>query len=143
MSYLKSLQSITTKLTIFYDGDCPLCLAEIHFLKQHNQRGLLVFTSLQQLDFANSDIKCDLALRTIHAKLAAHEIIVGPEVFYEAYKRTDLRLVNYLFSLKLFRYFYAKFYGLFAKYRHQISKLIGSYMLRMVKKKYPDNSLPL
>jgi len=143
MSYLKSLESITTKLTIFYDGDCPLCLAEIHFLKQHNQRGLLVFTCLQQLDFANSDIKCDLALRTIHAKLGADEIIVGPDVFYEAYKRTDLRSLNYLFSLKLFRYIYAKFYVLFAKYRHQISKLIGSYMLRKVKKKYPENSLPL
>ena len=143
MSSLKSLQIITTQLTIFYDGDCPLCLAEIHFLKQHNQRGLLEFVSLQQLDDADSDIKCELALRTIHAKLGAHQIIIGPEVFYEAYKRTDLKFINYLFSFNLFRFFYAKFYVLFAKYRHQISKLIGSYILRMVKKKYPDNSLRL
>ena len=143
MSYLKSLESITIKLTIFYDGDCPLCLAEIHFLKQHNQRGLLLFKSLQQLDSANTDINCELALKTIHAKLGANEIISGPEVFYEAYKRTDLRLVNHLFSIKLIRFIYAKFYGLFAKYRHQISKLIGSHILRLVKKKYPDNSLRL
>ena len=143
MTYLKSLQNIMTQLTIFYDGDCPLCLAEIHFLKQHNQRGLLLFKSLQQLDAANADINCDLALRTIRDKLGENGIIVGPEVFYEACKRTDLRFVNYLFSLKLFRYIKAKFYVLFAKYRHQISKLIGSYIFRMVKKKYPDNSLRL
>lgn len=139
MSYLKSLRTITTRLTIFYDGDCPLCLAEIHFLKQHNGRGLLVFESLQQLDFANADIKCELALKTIHAKLGDHEIIVGPDVFYEAYKRTDLRLVNYLFSLKLFRFIYARFYVLFAKYRHQISKLIGPCILHLVQKRYPTN----
>ena len=139
MSYLKSLESISTKLTIFYDGDCPLCLAEIHFLKQHNQRGLLLFKSLQQLDAANADINCDLAFKTIHAKLGANEIIIGPEVFYEAYKRTDLRLVNYLFSIKLIRFIYAKFYGFFAKYRQQISKLIGLYLLRLVQKKYPSN----
>ena len=139
MSYLKSLESISTKLTLFYDGDCPLCLAEIHFLKQHHQRGLLLFKSLQQLDAANADINCDLAFRTIHAKLGANEIIIGPEVFYEAYKRTDLRLVNYLFSIKLIRFIYAKFYVLFAKYRHQISKLIGLYLLRLVQRKYPSN----
>ena len=139
MSYIKSLESISTKLTIFYDGDCPLCLAEIHFLKQHNQRGLLLFKSLQQLDAANADINCDLALRTIHAKLGENGITVGPEVFYEAYKRTDLRLVNYLFSIKLIRFIYAKFYGFFAKYRHQISKLIGIYLLRLVQRKYPSN----
>lgn len=139
MSYIKSLESISTKLTIFYDGDCPLCLAEIHFLKQHNQRGLLLFKSLQQIDSANTVINCEFALKTIHAKLGANEIIIGPEVFYEAYKRTDLRLVNYLFSIKLIRFIYAKFYGLFAKYRHQISKLIGLYLLRLVQRKYPSN----
>ncbi len=139
MSHLKSLRTITTKLTIFYDGDCPLCLAEIHFLKQHNQRGLLAFESLQQLDPANCDINCELALKSIHAKLGEHKIIVGPEVFYEAYKRTDLRVVNYLFSLKLFRFIYAKFYVVFAKYRHQISKRIGPSLLYFVQKKYPIN----
>ena len=139
MSFIKSLESISTKLTIFYDGDCPLCLAEIHFLKQHNQRGLLLFKSLQQVNAANADINCDLSLRTIHAKLGENEIIIGPEVFYEAYKRTDLRLVNYLFSIKLIRFIYAKFYVLFAKYRHQISKLIGLYLFRLVQKKYPSN----
>ena len=95
--------------------------------------------SLQQVNAANADINCDLAFRTIHAKLGANEIIIGPEVFYEAYKRTDLRLVNYLFSIKLIRFIYAKFYGFFAKYRQQISKLIGLYLLRLVQKKYPSN----
>jgi predicted DCC family thiol-disulfide oxidoreductase YuxK len=134
--YLQSLRTITTKLTIYYDGNCPLCLAEIVFLKRYNHKGLLEFVSLQSLDASCNDIHCELAMKTIHGRLGENEIIVGPEVFYQAYQRTDLRLINDLFSLRVVRFFYAKFYALFAKYRHQISRLIGPLISRIVRRKY-------
>lgn len=136
--YLASLKNITVKLTIYYDASCPLCLAEIHLLKNHNKRGLLDFVSLQDLRPTDCDINCDLAMQTIHARLGESQIITGPEVFFEAYKRTDLRFVNTIFSFSFFRYVYAKFYLNFAKYRHQISKVIGPTLLNLAKKKYPD-----
>ncbi|MBC7787969.1 MAG: DUF393 domain-containing protein [Methylophilaceae bacterium] len=136
---LASLKNITVKLTIYYDASCPLCLAEIHLLKNHNKRGLLDFVSLQDLRPADCDINCDLAMQTIHARLGENQIIKGPEVFFEAYKRTDLRFVNTIFSFSFFRYVYAKFYLRFAKYRHQISKVIGPTLLALVKKKYADS----
>ncbi len=135
--YLKSLQAISSKLTIYYDGECPLCLAEIHFLIHHNQKRLLDFVSLQQLDKSEGDINCELAYQTIHARLGEKQLIVGPEVFFEAYKRTDLRLVNYLLSYAAIRFLYAKFYLIFARYRHQISKIIGPCLLNLVQRKYP------
>lgn len=136
--YLASLKNITVKLTIYYDASCPLCLAEIHLLKNHNTRGLLDFVSLQDLRPTDCDINCDLAMQTIHARLGESQIITGPEVFFEAYKRTDLRFFNTIFSFSFFRYVYAKFYLNFAKYRHQISKVIGPTLLNLAKKKYPD-----
>lgn len=136
--YLASLKNITVKLTIYYDASCPLCLAEIHLLKNHNKRGLLDFVSLQDLRPTDCDINCDLAMQTIHARLGESQIITGPEVFFESYKRTDLRFINYIFSFSFFRYVYAKFYLNFAKYRHQISKVIGPTLLNLAKKKYPD-----
>lgn len=136
--YLESLKNISTKLVIYYDGECPLCLAEIHLLKHHNQKKLLDFVSLQEMSSSTNDINCELAFKTIHARLGDKKIIVGPEVFFEAYKRSDLILINYLFSFKLFRFFYAKFYPAFAKYRHNISAVLGPFMLNMVKRKYPD-----
>jgi predicted DCC family thiol-disulfide oxidoreductase YuxK len=138
--YLESLKTITSKLTIYYDGHCPLCLAEIHFLKHHNHKKLLNFVSLQTLDPASANINCDLALKTIHARLDDKTTIVGPEVFFEAYKRTDLRMISYLFSFPVFRFFYAKFYSVFAKYRHQISRVIGPLMLNLVQKMYPNDT---
>jgi predicted DCC family thiol-disulfide oxidoreductase YuxK len=131
MMYLDHLKTITEKLTIYYDGNCPLCLAEIHFLKHHNHRDLLSFVNLHAMDSAD-EVSCELAMKNIHGD----NLIVGPRVFDEAYKRTDLKLINYLFSLAWFRFFYAKFYVLFAKYRHQISRLIGPCLLRWAKSRY-------
>ncbi|OZA04932.1 MAG: hypothetical protein B7X95_08385 [Methylophilaceae bacterium 17-44-8] len=136
--YLDSLKNISSKLTIYYDGQCPLCLAEIHFLKHHNQKKLLDFVSLQALDSTDHQINCELAFKTIHARLGEKKMITGPDVFFEAYKRTDLKVINLLFSFRLFRFFYAKFYLIFAKYRHNISKIIGPSLLNFVQRKYPD-----
>ena len=85
--YLESLKTITEKLTIYYDGACPLCLAEIHFLKHHNHKSLLSFVNLHELDASTSELNCDLAMKTIHARLGDNKIITGSRVFQEAYKR--------------------------------------------------------
>jgi predicted DCC family thiol-disulfide oxidoreductase YuxK len=111
-------------------------MAEIHFLQHHNHKKLLDFVSLQQLDPAAGVINCELAMQTIHARLGDNMIIVGPEVFFEAYKRTNLSMINFLFSFSVFRFLYAKFYKIFAKYRHQISRAIGPLLLSLVQKKY-------
>jgi len=126
----------STTLTIYYDGQCPLCLAEIHYLKHHNPYQLLAFVSLQSLNPAHCDINCELAMQTIHARLG-NTIITGPQVFFEAYQRTNLTILPFLFSFRLIRDCYTKFYVVFAKYRHAISKYIGPALLRIVYWKYP------
>jgi hypothetical protein len=88
------------------------------------------------LDASTGELNCDLAMKTIHARLGDNKIITGPRVFQEAYKRTDLKLINYLFSLAWFRFIYSKFYILFAQYRHQISSVIGPCLLRWAKNRY-------
>ena len=128
--------NITTQLTIYYDGACPLCLAEIHLLKEHNNKNLLAFVDIQSLDASTASIDCRLALEVIHAKLGEETIISGPAVFFEAYKRTDLAIIQYLFSFAVIRYVYAKCYVFFAKYRHPISKAIGPTLLKIVQTKY-------
>jgi predicted DCC family thiol-disulfide oxidoreductase YuxK len=135
----KSTENIILTLTIYFDGDCPLCLAEIHLLKHHNHKGLLKFVSLQNLGAADDGIDCVQAMQSIHARLGDTQIITGPDVFFEAYKRTDLKFINFIFSFFIIRSIYALFYLKFAKYRHQISKVIGPCLLTMVRKKYPSN----
>ena len=127
-------------LTIYYDGQCPLCLAEIHYLKHHNPHQLLAFVSLQSLNPAHCDIHCELAMQTIHARLGHDTIITGPQVFFEAYRRTNLTILPFLFSFRLIRILYARFYVVFAKHRHAISKCIGPTLLRIAYWRYPNQS---
>ncbi len=126
-------------LSIFYDGKCPLCLAEIHVLKNNNRQQLLTFIDVHDNNALGETVSCDLALKVIHAQLASGKVIKGPKVFEEAYKRSDLKIMKWLFSFKLFQGLYAVFYPLFAKFRHQISKLIGPIMLKLAKSKYPES----
>jgi predicted DCC family thiol-disulfide oxidoreductase YuxK len=126
-------------LSIFYDGNCPLCLAEIHVLKNNNQQQLLQFIDIHDAEAVDLVVDCDLALEVIHAQLASGKVIKGPSVFEEAYKRSDLTVIKWLFSFRLFQQFHAVFYPFFAKFRHQISKLIGPTMLKIAKRKFPEN----
>lgn len=131
-------QNILETLSIFYDGNCPLCLAEIHVLKNNNQQQLLQFINIHDENLVDSPINCASALEIIHAQFENGQVIKGPTVFAEAYKRSDLTVMKWLFSFKLFQRVYAIFYVCFAKYRHQISKLIGPILVKLAKWKYPN-----
>lgn len=125
-------------LSIFYDGNCPLCLAEIHVLKNNNHQQLLKFVNLHDEETMDKTINCELALQVIHAKLSNGQVVIGSKVFEAAYQRSDLAVMKALFSFKPFQSLYSIFYITFARFRHQVSKLIGPTLLTLAKKKYPD-----
>ena len=58
------------KLTLFYDGACPLCQAEIVFLTKRNQAGLLHFVDINSPNYdANQvGVSCDQALASMYAQ---------------------------------------------------------------------------
>jgi predicted DCC family thiol-disulfide oxidoreductase YuxK len=123
-------------LTIYYDGECPLCLAEIHFLKHRNSLGLLEFVdvSATQYDESAHQLSCKLALATMQGRLRDGTQLEGIPVFAEAYKRANLPKLAWLFSRSWLKPFLNASYYVFAKYRHSISKTIGPLMLRLSKR---------
>jgi predicted DCC family thiol-disulfide oxidoreductase YuxK len=126
-------------LTIYYDGECPLCLAEIHFLKSRNSRGLLDFVDVAapQFDEATHQLSCKLALATMQGRLGDGTQLEGIPVFVEAYRRANLPALAWLFSRSwLSPILNPAYYG-FAKYRHSISKTIGPMMLWLSKRYAP------
>ena len=123
-------------LTIYYDGECPLCLAEIHFLKSRNALGLLEFVDVTAPQFEESihQLSCKLALATMQGRLGDGTQLEGIPVFVEAYKRANLPTLAWLFSRPLLAPILNASYYVFAKYRHSISKTIGPLMLRLSKR---------
>jgi predicted DCC family thiol-disulfide oxidoreductase YuxK len=129
-------------LTLYYDGECPLCMAEIHFLKSRNVLGLLEFVDVAaaQYDEATHQLSCQLALATMQGRLSDGTQLEGIPVFAEAYKRANLPKLAWLFSRKCLAPILNASYYVFAKYRHGISKTIGPTMLRLSKRYAPETS---
>jgi predicted DCC family thiol-disulfide oxidoreductase YuxK len=127
-------------LSIYYDGECPLCLAEIHVLKSRNKLGLLEFVDVAapQFDESAHQITCKLALATMQGRLADGTQLEGIPVFAEAYKRANLPTLAWLFSRSWLKPILNASYYLFAKYRNGISKAIGPLMLRLSKRYAPE-----
>jgi predicted DCC family thiol-disulfide oxidoreductase YuxK len=129
-------------LTIYYDGECPLCLAEIHFLKSRNFLGLLEFVDVAapQYDESEHQLSCKLALATMQGRLADGTQLEGIPVFAEAYKRANLPTLAWFSSRSWLKPILNAGYYIFAKYRHNISKAIGPLMLRFSKRFAPETS---
>ena len=125
------------KLTLFYDGACPLCQAEILFLSGRNQANLLDFVDIhsEQFDPQKVGVSCEVALAAMYGQFASGKLIRGVTVFPEAYRRANLPRLAWLFSRKSLQPFLKLGYLIFAKNRHAISCLLGPAALRLVKSK--------
>ena len=94
------MQSTTPELTLYYDGQCPLCQAEMAFLQTRNAAGRLAFVDITQTGFEASaqPFSCDAAMAQIHGRLANGEVLVGVPVFSKAYALANLPFLSWLLS---------------------------------------------
>ena len=120
--------------TLFYDGACPLCQAEILFLSKRNEAGLLNFVDINSTHYdpQKIGITCEQALAAMYGQFADGTLINGISVFPEAYRRARLPFLAWLFSRKLFQPALKVAYHFFAKNRSSISKLLGPSALWLV-----------
>ena len=75
-------------------------MATIHFLTARNRRSLLSFVDISNKEFADADhpVSCAGAMGQMHGRLGNGQLLTGVPVFAEAYRRTDLPLLAWLFS---------------------------------------------
>ena len=112
------------KLTIFFDGGCPLCKREVDFLQSRNQKGYLCF-----IDINNSDFYLDLkygitykqAMERIHACKSDGSIIKDIKVFQEAYTLIGLGWIYAPTKIPVFDKIIDYIYGVWAKYRLKLT----------------------
>jgi predicted DCC family thiol-disulfide oxidoreductase YuxK len=125
------------KLTLFYDGACPLCQAEILFLSGRNQVGLLNFVDINSkaYDPLKVGVSCEEALAAMYGQYADGTLIHGVTVFPEAYRRAELPTLAWIFSRKSIQPILKIGYRFFAKNRHAISRVLGPGALWLVKAK--------
>jgi hypothetical protein len=123
------------KLTMYYDGLCPLCQAEILFLSGRNQASLLSFVDVNSSQYipVTVGVSCQEALDSMYAQYDDGELINGVDVFTAAYERANLPILAWLFSRPSLRPILTWGYRFFAKHRHIISSILGPTALRLVR----------
>lgn len=125
-------------LTIYYDGHCPLCLAEIIFLQTRNHAGLVRFVNFQEKAFNEvaHQISCEKAMATMHGRLESGELLTGVRVFEEAYRRVGLKFLASLLSLRPLRPLFDRAYVWFATHRPGIARMVGRSLLTFAFRRY-------
>lgn len=124
------------ELTLFYDGQCPLCVAEIEFLQSRSTKDQLAFVDVTQTGFeaAGHQISCEAAMAQIHGRTADGQVLVGVPVFATAYRLAKLPFLAWLLSRRWLMPLLQPAYVLFAKHRQAISRRIGPSVLKFSKR---------
>ena len=109
-----------TKLTLLFDGGCPLCLREVSFLRSRDFSNSISFVDI---DSPNYDpvLYCGISYREamgrIHAINSSGEVLKDVRVFREAYRLVGLGWVYAPTTWPVLGSLVDEFYRLWARWR--------------------------
>ncbi|MEP0073059.1 MAG: DUF393 domain-containing protein [Marinomonas sp.] len=114
-------------LTIFYDGYCPLCTAEMNLLRDLDTQKKLILEDIHAADFSERFPHIDpiQADKILHGQLQNGEVIKGLEVTCLAWKLVEKHKWMQVLRWPVIRFFADLGYLFFARYRHGISSFIS------------------
>ncbi len=116
-----SPESPSWKIDLLYDGECPLCLREVNFLRRRDAgRGLVRFTDIASPAYdpaAHGGVDFATAMGRIHAVLPDGTVIRNVEVFRRVYEVLGLGWVYAITKLPLIGAIADGLYGLWADRR--------------------------
>ena len=114
-------QTPTWKIKLLFDGECPLCVREVNFLKkQDRDRGLVKFVDIIADDYTPADnvnIDFETAMGRIHAVLPDGTIVKNVEVFRQTYDILGIGWIYAIIKLPLFGRLAETIYGIWADSR--------------------------
>lgn len=121
------------RLTLYFDGSCPLCLAEMEYLQSKDRHELLHFEDITHSQFvaAQHGIDCNMAMQSIVGRLSNGTQMQGVAVFAAAYDRVGLHRLAWLLSRPSLQKPLGWLYLQFARHRQLISKILGPLALKM------------
>jgi len=117
--------NISYEIKLLYDGECPLCLKEVNFLrKKDNGKGKIAFVDIASPDYCPADnqgIDYETAMNRIHGILADGTVIKNVEVFRTIYEILGMGWIYAVTKLPIIGWIADQIYGIWAKSRLQLT----------------------
>jgi predicted DCC family thiol-disulfide oxidoreductase YuxK len=111
------------RIKLLYDGQCPLCLREVNFLKRRdNGRGLVAFVDIAEDTYnpaENGGVDFETAMGRIHAVRADGTILQNVEVFRQIYDLLGLGWIYAVTKLPVIGPLVDRLYAIWADWRQQ------------------------
>ncbi len=118
------LKSRPYPLTVYFDGECPICRQEIQFMRSLNRKDRLLFVDFSKATYQSAEHgldTCDLA-KVIHARWDNGTTITGVEVFREMWEAIGLGWLARFSRRPTFNKLLVKSYGWFARNRLRLTR---------------------
>jgi predicted DCC family thiol-disulfide oxidoreductase YuxK len=113
------------KIKLLYDGECPLCVREVNFLRKKDAgRGLVAFVDIADDSYtpeANGNIDFETAMGRIHAVLPDGTVIKNVEVFRRVYETLGMGWIYALTKLPVIGFIADALYGIWADWRLRLT----------------------
>jgi len=116
------------KITVLYDGDCPLCMREIEMLRRRDPEGAAArFEDIAApgFDAARYGRTQDELMARIHGVLPDGTLIEGVEVFRRVYEAVGLRRIAAIMGWRPLRPLFDAAYRWFARNRLRLTGRSG------------------
>lgn len=113
------------KIKLLYDGECPLCVREVKFLRKTDAgRGIVNFVDIADPNYnpdANGGVDFAAAMGRIHGVLPNGTVIKNVEVFRRVYEELGMGWVYAITKLPAIANIADIIYGIWADWRLQLT----------------------
>ncbi|WP_105169668.1 thiol-disulfide oxidoreductase DCC family protein [Pseudoalteromonas sp. T1lg23B] len=113
-------------MKIFYDGQCPLCVAEMKKLHRFDHHKQIILVDVHDENFATQYPHIDKckALSVLHAEDDNGEVFFGLDATYQVWKLVGKHRWLKILRVRPIRWFADCCYWLFARNRMRLSRLL-------------------
>jgi predicted DCC family thiol-disulfide oxidoreductase YuxK len=119
--FSESIAAPSWQIELLYDGECPLCVREVNFLKKRDAgRDLVSFVDIAEDGYnpqSHGGIDYEMAMGRIHAVLADGTVIKNVEVFRRIYEVLGMGWIYALTKLPIVGAIANWLYGIWADWR--------------------------
>jgi len=116
-------ENTNTQITLYFDGDCPLCKREINFLRKITPKDKVSYKDISEDNFKEDEHgkSCSKLMAEIHAKTSKGEWLIGMEAFRAVYSYTPYSFIFNLTNLPILKQCFDFAYKIFAKNRLKLT----------------------